>query len=94
MISPQYIKELDENQLNQLHQEIEFQLNYGYFERNQFNRALLFKKKEKITSINDIRPLQIIPITVKIIEKCILNQLDVARIIHPNQRGFSPNRST
>jgi hypothetical protein len=49
------------------------------------NRALLFKKKEIIKSINDISPLEIIPTTIKLIEKIIIKyKKNHKYIIHLN----------
>ena len=55
---------------------------FGLHKRNTQNRAILFQKKEIINGINDIRPLQIIPLAVKILEKNILHNLSPRKILH------------
>ena len=45
---------------------------------------ILFKKKETVESINDIRPLQIIPFELKLIEKLLIKQINIKRALHKN----------
>ncbi len=46
-------------------------------------RAMLFKKKDNLESINDLRPLQIIPYRVK--------NINIKSALRENQRGFIKN---
>ena len=59
--------------------------------------VLIFKSGD-ISSLNNYRPISILPIVSKIIERAVHQQLseflDVNQLLHPNQSNFRPKHST
>ena len=58
----------------------------------------IFKKGGKQTSVDDYRPISLLPVFSKILEKIVTmklsNYLSAHNIIHPNQYGFQSKHST
>lgn len=68
---------------------------------SRWKQALItpIPKKDKVTTLNDLRPISILPTLSKILEKIVFNQLknhiDAHDIHLPNtQSGFGPGYST
>lgn len=61
-------------------------------------RVVPIFKSGDISSLNNYRPISILPIVSKIIERAVHQQLseflDVNQVLHPNQSGFRPKHST
>ena len=60
----------------------------------QGNIALLLKKDRDPTNVSSYRPVSLLPFETKLISKILANRLNshIAKIIHPDQTGFIPNR--
>ena len=65
---------------------------------NEKARVVPIFKSGDISSLNNYRPISILPIVSKIIERAVHQQLseflDVNQLLHPNQSGFRPKHST
>ena len=61
-------------------------------------RVVPIFKSGDISSLNNYRPISILPIVSKIVERTVHKQLseflDINNILHPNQSGFRPMHST
>ena len=61
-------------------------------------RVVPIFKSGDISSLNNYRPISILPIVSKFVERTVQKQrsefFDINNILHPNQSGFRPMHST